>query len=267
MLQTLLFHANTVGTLAARKLPGCRVIAGLRVAEPRPWRWLVQRRLARRIDRFVCVSQAVASYAQNRGRLPAEQLVVIPNGIDIDKLASAPAADLQDLGKPPAGHVTVCVARLDRQKGLDQLIQVAPKFLARFPQNTLLLVGDGPLRRQLTDQVAAHGLDKSVRFAGFRSDVPEILKACSLFVLPSHYEGMPQALMEAMASGLPVVGKSRRRGQRTARPADRTANIHPRRPTGTGRADDSPCRGQPTGPPHWASKTSSVWPNTFRSST
>jgi len=205
LLQTLLFHANTVGALAARKLPGCRVIAGLRVAEPRPCRWLVQRRLGRYIDRFVCVSHAVASYAQNRGRLPAERLVVIPNGIDTEMFANAQPANLENLGIPRGRHVTACVARLDRQKGLDELIHAAPLFLEKFPKNFLLLVGDGPQRERLTHQMASSGLIPSVRFAGFRSDVPAILKACNLFVLPSHYEGMPHALMEAMSSGLAVV--------------------------------------------------------------
>jgi glycosyltransferase involved in cell wall biosynthesis len=97
------------------------------------------------------------------------------------------------------------VGRLDRQKGVRWLIETAPRWLERLPDCDLLLVGEGPERRQIELLCEKKGLSERIRLAGWRGDVPEILAASDLLVLPSAWEGMPNVILEAMASGLPVV--------------------------------------------------------------
>ena len=97
------------------------------------------------------------------------------------------------------------VGRLEKQKGVNWLIESAPLWLAELPDCHLLLVGDGPMRATLESAAAASGLGERIHFAGWRADVPEILAASDLLVLPSAWEGMPNVVLEAMASRRPVV--------------------------------------------------------------
>ena len=106
----------------------------------------------------------------------------------------------------PAGRdVVTCIGRLDRQKGLDWLLETAAIWLPQLPRCDLLLVGQGPERRKLEAQCRGLGIGDRVHFAGWRPDVAEILAASRLLVLPSAWEGMPNVVLEAMAAGLPVV--------------------------------------------------------------
>lgn len=206
IVQTFLFHANIAGRIAARRAGLPLVLSGIRVAEPhRRWRLWADRLTDRLVDRHVCVSRSVAQFAQSQARLPPGKLVVIPNGVDLRRYPAPRRADLGSLGVAPGRRVVSCVGRLDRQKGLAWLIRSAPAWLDRLPEIDLLLVGAGPLRRKLERLCRQCGVSERVHFAGWRGDVPEILAASDLLVLPSAWEGMPNAVLEAMASGLPVV--------------------------------------------------------------
>lgn len=205
LVQSFLYHANVVGTMAARRAKVPRVATGIRVADPSRWRTRVERWLAPKMDKIVCVSQGVADFCRERG-FPAEKLVVIPNGVDVSRFAGAEAADLTQLGLTAGRRAIVYVGRLDRQKGLDWLFsEVLPKVFPNLPQHDLLLVGDGPQRKKLESLSRSLGLAGRIHFAGRRSDVPNILAASDLLVLPSRWEGMPNVLLEAMAAGKPVV--------------------------------------------------------------
>jgi glycosyltransferase involved in cell wall biosynthesis len=116
-----------------------------------------------------------------------------------------PAADLTALGLPVGRQAIVYVGRLHAQKGLDWLLQWMPTVLSRLPDFDLLLVGQGAERPRLERRVASLGIQNRVHFVGWQSDVPRILSAARLLVLPSRWEGMPNVVLEAMARGLPVV--------------------------------------------------------------
>jgi glycosyltransferase involved in cell wall biosynthesis len=137
--------------------------------------------------------------------IPAGKIQMIPNGIDMAPYAGAKPADLTSFGVPLGSKTIVCVARLTEQKGVDRLVRAAPQILRQLPDHHLLLVGDGPHRPQLRDLALQLGVADHLHFAGWQPEIPSILRACSLFVLPSRWEGMPNALLEAMACGLPVV--------------------------------------------------------------
>ncbi len=98
-----------------------------------------------------------------------------------------------------------CVARLSAEKGVDRLLDAMQCVLARRDDVELMIVGDGPLRVSLQTLAINLGIQEKVRFLGQRDDVPAMLKHMSLFVLPSLYEGVSTALLEAIAAGVPVV--------------------------------------------------------------
>ncbi|MBI2827320.1 MAG: glycosyltransferase [Planctomycetia bacterium] len=205
IVQTFLYHANLIGRMAARRAAVPYVVCGIRVAEQRRGvRLWVDRRGDRLVDRYVCVSQAVADFSRARG-LPAEKLVVIPNGIEVAKYDNIEPVAPADLGLPPGRRLVAYIGRLDRQKGLDWMLANARLWLDRLPRHDLVLVGDGPQRAELERSVRRLGIDKRVHFTGWRSDVPGILAGSELLVLPSRWEGMPNVVLEAMASRQPVL--------------------------------------------------------------
>ena len=125
--------------------------------------------------------------------------------ISADTLPRRPA-DLAALGIRAGRRIVTFVGRLEPQKGVQWLIETAPAVArTACPTAILLLVGEGPLRHRLEAACRAAGIAERVHFAGWRPDVPEILAASDLLVLPSAWEGMPNVVLEAMASRLPVV--------------------------------------------------------------
>jgi glycosyltransferase involved in cell wall biosynthesis len=202
--QTLLFHANVLGAAAARRAGVPHVLAGIRVADPRRWRAWMERWACRHVDQFVCVSAGVAQHCRQRG-YPPSKLTVIPNGVDWESFASARPIDPRELGLPAGRRAIVFVGRLDIQKGLDELLAICPQLMTAAPDHDLVLVGDGPERSALARQAESLGIAPRVYFAGWRADVPAILAAAEMLVLPSRWEGMPNVVLEAMAAGKPVV--------------------------------------------------------------
>lgn len=204
VVQTFLFHANVIGTLAARGL-GATLVHGMRVADPSWFRQAVERRCTARADKVVCVSRSVSEFCATRLRVPADKRVVIPNGIDVDAYRGVQPADLGQFGVPPGRRAIVFVGRLHLQKGLDWFLSFAPRVFQLLPEHDLLMVGDGPERRRLEAIVQSQGLDRRVHWAGWSPRVAPLLLAADLLVLPSRWEGMPNVLLEGMAAGLPVL--------------------------------------------------------------
>jgi glycosyltransferase involved in cell wall biosynthesis len=144
-------------------------------------------------------SRMKSSLAEHGFNLPDVQL--IPNGVDITRFNPAHGANAID-GRE---QVTVCVSKLRYEKGIDVLLQAWCLVHQQAPQARLIIVGDGGLRFQLECLAKALGIADSVEFTGLQSDIPAQLHRGSLAVLPSRWEGMPNALLEAMACGLPGV--------------------------------------------------------------
>jgi glycosyltransferase involved in cell wall biosynthesis len=206
LIQTFLFHANLLGRIAARRAGVKFVVSGIRVAERASrWHLWLDRFTEGWVDRYVCVSGQVAEFSRVDGGLPASKLVVIPNGVDLDRFPARQAADLSALGVAAGRRIVTFVGRLDRQKGTEWLIETAGPWMEKRPDCDLLLVGRGPLEGRLRAACRAAGIADRVHFAGWRNDVPEILAASELLVLPSAWEGMPNVVLEAMAAGRPLV--------------------------------------------------------------
>jgi glycosyltransferase involved in cell wall biosynthesis len=122
---------------------------------------------------------------------------VIPNGLDVDRVQPRqPRTRLRRI---------VVVANLRPEKGHDVLLDAAVEVLRRFPDAHVECVGGGPLLDALIARAEARGLLHAVTFLGQRDDVPARLADADLFVLPSRSEAFPNAVLEAMAAGLPIV--------------------------------------------------------------
>ncbi len=206
LIHSFLFHANLLSRIAARWVGVPKVVCGIRVAE-RGSRWHIwaDRYTSRWVDQYVCVSQSVADFSHRVARLPQEKLMVIGNGVDIARFRHAAAIDPQSLGIPAGRRLLLHVGRLDAQKRVDWLLRLAPRLLDRLPEHNLVLAGRGPQYESLQRLARELKIDHRVHFLGFRTDVPGLLAAADVLLLASAWEGMPNAVLEAMAAGLPVV--------------------------------------------------------------
>lgn len=156
------------------------------------------------VHRLIAVSDGLRRTYERIG-VPPSRFTTVPNGIAARGSSPGRAAARRALGLSCDQPVVLTVGRLTHMKGQEYLIQAVPDLAARFPGLAVVLIGDGPLRRQLTRRAADLGVSRHVRFPGHRTDSRELLDAADVFVLPSRHEGMPLAALEAMEAALPVV--------------------------------------------------------------
>lgn len=163
------------------------------------------RRAYRSADRVVGVSEGVRQGLIDFYGLPASKVVVCPNLFDIDQIDMDA---MQPFDQYDADRFEiVSVGRLSSEKGHFHLVQAIEQLAKtdRLAQVRLWLVGNGPLETDLREYVSQHGLEDYVRFAGYQANPLPFIKHAQLFCLPSLYEGMPNALVEAMVCGTPVI--------------------------------------------------------------
>lgn len=159
--------------------------------------------LNRRIATIVCVSRAVEDYLRSKG-VPPERLVTIYKGHAAEWYDGQPAVHLGQFGVPAGVPVVACTANMRPVKGVDVLIE-AFQFVQAQTEAHLLLIGEVRDAR-LERLVERFGLGKRVHFTGYRTDAPSIVRSCDVFVMPSRArEGLPKAVLEAMAQGVPPV--------------------------------------------------------------
>jgi len=206
VLQTFLWHANIVGRFAARRAGVPHVVSGIRVAEKRSrWRLRLDRWTERYVDRHVCVSQAVADFSVHESGLCPQRTVVIPNGVDVEAFGNAAPADLSAFGVPAGAPILLSVGRLDPQKDPLSLVRAVGRLAPSRPDLHLLLVGQGTLEMEIAQAAADAGIADRVHLAGWQPDIAGIMSSSDLLVLASLWEGLPNVLLEAGASGLPIV--------------------------------------------------------------
>jgi len=210
VLHTYLVSANIYGTIAAR-MAGVPVITSRRdTGFSRNWRLrLVEERLINPlVDRVVAVSPAVAELTRREHGIPPERLVTIENGVDVDVWTpeGQPRAEARrELGLRDDGVAVGVIGHLSPVKGHADFLAAAARVSEEAPSTRFVFVGDGPLRPTLHALAASLGLGDRVVFAGTRADMPRVLSALDVVAVPSHSEGMSNALLEAMAMALPVV--------------------------------------------------------------
>jgi sugar transferase (PEP-CTERM/EpsH1 system associated) len=169
---------------------------------------LLRRLLAPVIDRYVPVSRDLERWLRGVVGIPQAKIELIDNGVDTERFRPATEASLE-AWNAPGGFVIGSVGRLQDVKDQATLIDAFALLRTMLPEQRqrlrLVLVGDGPLRKRLAQRIADAGLQDCAWLPGARSDVAPVMRSFSLFALSSIAEGTPVTMLEAMASGLPVV--------------------------------------------------------------
>ncbi len=163
---------------------------------------------ARLADRLIAVSEEVRRYHILHSRLRPEQVIVIENGVDVQRFApraEAREALRAELGIPREAPLIGTIGRLTPQKDPALFLQAAARLRAVLPEVRFLVVGDGPLREELQSLAHALELDSVLTFGGLRNDIPAVLAALDILVFASRWEGLPVALLEGMAAGKAIV--------------------------------------------------------------
>lgn len=172
-----------------------------------PWRNRIVRCIYRLSTVVIVNSKAVREKLAGGDKLAPEKIRVVYNAVDVDRFAGARRNRAKLLPNIAEGAKVIAVLAnmYSRVKGHACLISAARIVCASRPDVFFLLIGDGTERAALEAQAREAGLDNNVVFAGRRTDVPELLACCDLSVLPSEAEAFPNALLESMSAGLPVV--------------------------------------------------------------
>jgi glycosyltransferase involved in cell wall biosynthesis len=209
IVRTHQYHANLYGRLAAwlAKVP-CIVasVHNVYTIDRKLHRRMINRFLARFTDKVVAVSEIVKKDILKYDGLREDKVMVIYNGIDTDRFLNSDGNAIQAEFSIPSDTLVIgTIGRLTFQKGQKYLIEAVSKIKEKFPRIMLLIVGDGPMKDGLRNYAKTLGLNEHVIFTGSRRDIPALLAAMDIFVLPSLWEGLPNALLEAMAAAKPII--------------------------------------------------------------
>ena len=210
VIETFTHHSNLIGIPLAW-LAGIKVrvathhglFQGCGGTLQRIHAWMVNSGMA---SCLVAVSEQIRQQALCEG-VKQEKVRAIRNGVRlpvIDQQASR-ARIRQELKISEGTRVVLAVGRLKAVKGYDLLINIVPQVTRQVPDVVFWIAGIGLLREELEDQVERLGISNQVRFLGLRQDIPDLMAAADLFVLPSRIEGIPGVLLEAMGMGMPAV--------------------------------------------------------------
>jgi glycosyltransferase involved in cell wall biosynthesis len=222
-LQPDVVHTHQIGALwylgqAARQLGGMAVVHtehSDHVMQAKGWWNKVQNRLrwqrmGRLTQRFCCVSEDVARAVRRWRTVPSGKVHVVLNGIDTELYEGRSRREeiRAALGIPPDARVIGTVGRLTEVKRQDLLIRGFSQLLPQVPDAWLLIVGDGNERERLESLAGELRVKERIIFAGFQAQPQWFLQAMDVFALTSRHEGLPLALLEAWAAGLPVVSSA-----------------------------------------------------------
>ena len=186
---------------------------------PEAWRkswwkrkYWVDRAIEKLVTMNVAVSEANRRYLVSQKGYPARKLHVIPNGRDLAQYESVDDSELVRLRRKysiaAGARVLAVVGRLDAQKGHCDLLEALPVVMERYPDLRVIFVGDGPLRARLRQVVQERQLQNCVTFAGYQKRTAPFYHLAEFLILPSLYEGMPLAAIEAGAAGRAMIATS-----------------------------------------------------------
>jgi len=165
--------------------------------------------LSTMVDKIVTVSKNLKNRLINEIKIKPEKIIHIPNGVDTNKFnIYRKEFTRKKFGFKKEDFIIGIVARLDSIKNHKTLFFAFKEIVKNYPQVKLIIVGDGPLREELKEKSYQLGIKNKVIFMGERDNVPEILKTFDIFVLPSLNEGMSNTILEAMATGIPVIASN-----------------------------------------------------------
>lgn len=157
----------------------------------------------------ISVSDEARQFHKDIGKLPDRKTCTIYNGIDLSHFPASPQSDreavLREFNIPAAATVLITVAVLRELKGIQYMIRALPEILSVHPDLYYLIAGSGDFQSALMEEAARVGVSERVVFAGARKDVPALMSASDIFILPTLTEALPTVLAEAMAASLPIL--------------------------------------------------------------
>lgn len=162
-------------------------------------------RYRRMSDGLICVSRAVQDVCRQAGLAP-ERLHVVHDGVDPSRMQGGNRQrGRHALGIPADAKMLLTVAKLTDHKGHRYLLESMPSLIRQHQDLHWVVAGDGPLWEPLQRQAAELGVQPNVHFLGYRHDIPDLMAAADMMVIPSHMEGLCSSIVDAMLIGLPVV--------------------------------------------------------------
>lgn len=215
IIHTWMFGADMWGRLAGY-LTRCPIMVSSIVAKYEVYQWknhLVDRLLEPFTNKFIFVNKSAIDFARTKSGVKRHKIIEIPNPVDLEKFVMTKDGiteyDKLEFKKKFGFKETLpiigAVARLTPQKGVAYFIK-AIKILERDVDAQYLIVGDGPLRKELENCATALGIKSQVVFAGFQRNLPLIYSNLDVLVIPSLWEGTPLVMLNAMAAEVPVIG-------------------------------------------------------------
>jgi glycosyltransferase involved in cell wall biosynthesis len=197
---SFLMHANAIAAAAKPACPKVRFFQSIQTTQAYPaWHWQVQRFVHHAAERIIVPSPSVARVAEERARVPPEKITIIPNAIDPAAFEPSPVPAAN-----PRPYPIGFVGRLDPVKMVPDLVQAVGELGDLVH---LHVFGDGPERESIARLVRLMKLEKRVTLHGFVPRPQDAMARIGALVLPSISEGMPMVLIEAMAAGVPVLGR------------------------------------------------------------
>ena len=204
-----------IGRLAARfagRPPVIHGVHGFAFHENEKWLrrtlFFALEKLARRWSaRIICISQPLVELWVQRKLASPEKIRMIYSGIDIREFRNVNSRKKirRELGLQPDQIAVGQVSKLWEGKGHEDIINACPLIFTEIPDLKMFFIGDGPIRNKLEEMVYKNGLQERIIFLGHCDNIAEVTSALDIAVLASHFEGMGRVILEAMATGLPVV--------------------------------------------------------------
>ncbi len=203
LAHSFLYIANRYCLLATRLLRGCTLITSARNCKRDPGILRLLNRASFNASRaIICNSQAVARYVTQEYDAPREKITVVYNGVDSARFYPRAGWAPSSNGRPP---VIGTVGRIEVQKNLPLFLQAAAELKRKMGNCRFVIAGNGSQMEKITELAISLGIGDAVKFLGARQDVPELIRNFDVFWLTSDWEGTPNVVLEAMASGVPVV--------------------------------------------------------------
>lgn len=170
----------------------------------------IDRFFERYVDRFIVVSKSLQTVLESNHKIPGEKIALVYNGIELDKYQDETSEESScklkkefDIDKNVS--LVGAIGRIVWQKGFEYLVEAVPAILKECPEVRFVVIGDGPLKKELVEKSRKLKIKDKIIFTGFRTDIKEALASIDILVMPSLKEGFPMVTLEAMAMAKPII--------------------------------------------------------------
>jgi len=203
---TMLFFSDIIGRSIAKITFVPVILSSIRAKniDKKSWQFYLDKVTARWADKVTFNSRATIPFAVENEGVQEKQVVYIPNGVNTESFKVFKNKHLkkcEELNIPSEALIIGSIGRLNPQKGFPYLLESFQIVLKQFPQSLLLIIGTGALLKTLESLAEEMNLFDKIKFLGERTDIPELLSCIDVYVQSSLFEGMPNTVMEAMATG------------------------------------------------------------------